>query len=337
MSWRNQRVVGQVEVEHAAHPHEITISRQALEYRPHGGLVLLDFYGPVGCGKPNAGRTIGSATATASPRTPSPIPRPAPSRLFRVPPAGLPAGLTVRSSQTRKNSPARAYAGATCQRGPSTSSCAPEEAPDEVEPLHQQRAGTSIPEQPDRKRELDLLAPSVGDGVEDEQTAEALWVVDGPVQAVHAPVMGHQRRIPKVQRLQQLLGPFGMTPDLVDLRPVRLVGAGRLSVRRSRPAMRSPRLGSCADTVASGGATHIGWVDHSAGRRAEWSSWTMQPDAGRRSSNPPLRPAEAALPRHTLARSSWVGGRHADGDPASPMELLKPGWSGYGAGPTTWP
>jgi hypothetical protein len=202
MSWRNQRVVGQVEVEHAAHPHEITISRQALEYRPHGGLVLLDFYGPVGCGKPNAGRTIGSATATASPRTPSPIPRPAPSRLFRVPPAGLPAGLTVRSSQTRKNSPARAYAGATCQRGPSTSSCAPEEAPDEVEPLHQQRAGTSIPEQPDRKRELDLLAPSVGDGVEDEQTAEALWVVDGPVQAVHAPVMGHQRRIPKVQRLQ---------------------------------------------------------------------------------------------------------------------------------------
>jgi hypothetical protein len=43
MSWRNQRVVGQVEVEHAAHPHEVTISRQALEYRPHGGLVFVDF------------------------------------------------------------------------------------------------------------------------------------------------------------------------------------------------------------------------------------------------------------------------------------------------------
>jgi hypothetical protein len=46
-----------------------------------------------------------------------------------------------------------------------------EEAADQVEPLHQEWAGTSVPEQLDRQWELDLLAPAMGDGVEDEQAA----------------------------------------------------------------------------------------------------------------------------------------------------------------------
>jgi hypothetical protein len=37
--------------------------------------------------------------------------------------------------------------------------------------------------------------------------------------------MRHQRRIPKIQRLQQALGPLGITPDRVDLWLDRLVGA----------------------------------------------------------------------------------------------------------------
>src|SRR5215208_312993 len=68
--------------------------------------------------------------------------------------------------------------------------------------LHQERTGTSIPEQLDREREFDLLAPSMGYGVEDEETAEALRVLNGPVQAVQSPVMGYQSCIPKVERLQ---------------------------------------------------------------------------------------------------------------------------------------
>src|SRR5215203_2147463 len=65
----------------------------------------------------------------------------------------------------------------------------------------------------------------MGDRVEDEEAAEALRVVDGPVQAVQSPVMRYQSRIPQVERLQELLRPFGMTPDLERLGPVRLVGA----------------------------------------------------------------------------------------------------------------
>jgi hypothetical protein len=37
--------------------------------------------------------------------------------------------------------------------------------------------------------------------------------------------MGHESRVVKIEPLQQLLRPFGVTPDLVDLRSVRLVGA----------------------------------------------------------------------------------------------------------------
>src|SRR6266508_6250076 len=48
--------------------------------------------------------------------------------------------------------------------------------------------------------------------------------------------MGHQRRIPEIERLQQLLRPFGVTPDRVDLRPVRLVGApGTEEVENDHP------------------------------------------------------------------------------------------------------
>src|SRR5215208_3400422 len=39
---RQQWDVSQVEVEHPGHLHEVTISRQALEHRPHGGLVCVD-------------------------------------------------------------------------------------------------------------------------------------------------------------------------------------------------------------------------------------------------------------------------------------------------------
>src|SRR5215216_3131020 len=39
---RQQWDVGQVEVEHSGHLHEVTISRQTLEHRPHGGLMFVD-------------------------------------------------------------------------------------------------------------------------------------------------------------------------------------------------------------------------------------------------------------------------------------------------------
>lgn len=49
----------------------------------------------------------------------------------------------------------------------------------------------------------------------------------------------------------------------------------------SAPEGAALRHRSCADTVAAGGPAHIGWVDHSGGRLAEWFRWTMQPDPGR--------------------------------------------------------
>jgi len=45
------------------------------------------------------------------------------SRLVRFRPAGPPARVKIRSSQTRKNIPVSAYAGAICQRGPSATTC----------------------------------------------------------------------------------------------------------------------------------------------------------------------------------------------------------------------
>jgi hypothetical protein len=64
----------------------------------------------------------------------------------------------------------------------------------------------------------------------------------GPGQAVHSPVMRHQRRIPKIQRLQQALGPSGQVTPLRSWH-------------------------GCARPTSAGGPF--------GGSPAEWFSWTI--------------------------------------------------------------